>query len=96
MTRTRLAVFDMAGTTVDDRINGGPLVLKSYDDACKANGFKDYKDFCAQGAKWDATKFSAALTKATEDYSKKLEEHNKKKTDEAADKNKKKEEISRK
>ena len=38
MTRTRLAVFDMAGTTVDDRINGVPLVLKSYDDAFRNHG----------------------------------------------------------
>ncbi len=38
MTRTKLAVFDMAGTTVDDRINGLPLVLKSYDDAFKNHG----------------------------------------------------------
>ena len=28
----------MAGTTVDDRINGLPLVLKSYDDAFKNHG----------------------------------------------------------
>ncbi len=33
-----LAVFDMAGTTVDDRINGVPLVLKSYDDAFRKYG----------------------------------------------------------
>lgn len=38
MTQTRLAVFDMAGTTVDDRIDGLPLVLKSYDDAFKNHG----------------------------------------------------------
>ncbi len=38
MTRTRLAVFDMAGTTVDDRIDGLPLVLKSYDDAFRNHG----------------------------------------------------------
>jgi len=38
LTRTRLAVFDMAGTTVDDRINGVPLVLKSYDDAFRNHG----------------------------------------------------------
>lgn len=38
MTRTKLAVFDMAGTTVDDRIDGLPLVLKSYDDAFKNHG----------------------------------------------------------
>ena len=29
----KLVIFDMAGTTVDDEINGTPLVLKSYDDA---------------------------------------------------------------
>ncbi|MBC8497924.1 HAD-IA family hydrolase [Candidatus Bathyarchaeota archaeon] len=29
----RLVVFDMAGTTVDDRVDGVPLVLRSYDDA---------------------------------------------------------------
>ena len=33
-----LTVFDMAGTTVDDRINGVPLVLKSYDDAFRKYG----------------------------------------------------------
>jgi phosphonatase-like hydrolase len=38
MVRTNLAVFDMAGTTVDDRIDGLPLVLKSYDDAFKNHG----------------------------------------------------------
>jgi len=38
MTRTRLVVFDMAGTTVDDRIDGLPLVLKSYDDAFRNHG----------------------------------------------------------
>lgn len=38
MVRTKLAVFDMAGTTVDDRIDGLPLVLKSYDDAFKNHG----------------------------------------------------------
>ncbi len=38
MIRTRLAVFDMAGTTVDDRIDGLPLVLKSYDDAFRNHG----------------------------------------------------------
>ncbi len=34
----RLAVFDMAGTTVDDVIDGVPLVLRSYDDAFKEYG----------------------------------------------------------
>lgn len=38
MVRAKLAVFDMAGTTVDDRIDGLPLVLKSYDDAFKNHG----------------------------------------------------------
>ena len=33
MPKIRLAVFDMAGTTVDDVIDGMPLVLRSYDDA---------------------------------------------------------------
>jgi len=33
-----LAVFDMAGTTVDDRVDGTPLVLKSYDDAFRKYG----------------------------------------------------------
>jgi len=34
----RLAVFDMAGTTVDDLVDGVPLVLKCYDDAFRAHG----------------------------------------------------------
>ena len=38
MNRIRLAVFDMAGTTVDDRVDGLPLVLKSYDDALRSHG----------------------------------------------------------
>lgn len=38
MPRTKLIVFDMAGTTVDDRIDGLPLVLKSYDDAFRNHG----------------------------------------------------------
>ena len=38
MPQVKLAVFDMAGTTVDDRIDGLPLVLKSYDDAFKNHG----------------------------------------------------------
>jgi phosphonatase-like hydrolase len=33
MGKIRLAVFDMAGTTVDDIIDGVPLILRSYDDA---------------------------------------------------------------
>jgi phosphonatase-like hydrolase len=33
-----LAVFDMAGTTVDDRVDGLPLVLKSYDDSLRGHG----------------------------------------------------------
>jgi phosphonatase-like hydrolase len=36
--KIKLAVFDMAGTTVDDRISGVPLVLKSYDDAFREYG----------------------------------------------------------
>ncbi len=31
-------VFDMAGTTVDDVVDGVPLVLKSYDDAFRRHG----------------------------------------------------------
>jgi len=38
MGRIRLAVFDMAGTTVDDVIDGVPLVLRSYDDAFRRRG----------------------------------------------------------
>ena len=34
----KLIVFDMAGTTVDDVIDGVPLVLKSYDEAFRVNG----------------------------------------------------------
>jgi phosphonoacetaldehyde hydrolase len=34
----RLAVFDMAGTTVDDVIDGVPLILRSYDDAFRRHG----------------------------------------------------------
>ena len=40
MNRIKLAVFDMAGTTVDDRVDGLPLVLKSYDDALRSQGVK--------------------------------------------------------
>ena len=36
----RLVIFDMAGTTVDDKIDGKPLVLKSYDDAFRAYGIE--------------------------------------------------------
>jgi len=36
--RLEMVVFDMAGTTVDDRIDGVPLVLKSYDDAFRRHG----------------------------------------------------------
>ena len=36
--RLKLVVFDMAGTTVDDVIDGAPLVLKSYDDAFRRSG----------------------------------------------------------
>ncbi|MFH0851072.1 MAG: HAD-IA family hydrolase [Candidatus Bathyarchaeota archaeon] len=35
--KIRLAVFDMAGTTVDDLVDGVPLVLKCYDDAFRAH-----------------------------------------------------------
>jgi phosphonatase-like hydrolase len=35
--KIRLAVFDMAGTTVDDLVDGVPLVLRCYDDAFKAH-----------------------------------------------------------
>src|SRR4030043_503590 len=38
MAGIRLIVFDMAGTTVDDVIDGTPLVLKSYDDAFRRHG----------------------------------------------------------
>jgi phosphonoacetaldehyde hydrolase len=38
MQKIRLAVFDMAGTTVDDVIDGMPLVLRSYDDAFRRHG----------------------------------------------------------
>jgi len=38
MAKIKLAVFDMAGTTVDDMVDGVPLVLKCYDDAFKAHG----------------------------------------------------------
>ncbi|MCW4049743.1 MAG: HAD-IA family hydrolase [Candidatus Bathyarchaeota archaeon] len=38
MQRVRLVVFDMAGTTVDDRIDNIPLVLKSYSDAFESHG----------------------------------------------------------
>ena len=34
----KLVVFDMAGTTVDDRIDGVPLVLRSYDEAFRSRG----------------------------------------------------------
>jgi len=40
MNLIKLAVFDMAGTTVDDRVDGLPLVLKSYDDALRSHGVK--------------------------------------------------------
>ena len=36
--RLELVVFDMAGTTVDDRVDGVPLVLRSYDDALRSHG----------------------------------------------------------
>ena len=40
MNRIKLVVFDMAGTTVDDRVDGLPLALKSYDDAFRSHGVK--------------------------------------------------------
>ncbi len=36
--KIKLAVFDMAGTTVDDVIDGMPLVLRSYDAAFRRHG----------------------------------------------------------
>ena len=36
--KLQLVVFDMAGTTVDDVVDGVPLVLKSYDDAFRRYG----------------------------------------------------------
>lgn len=36
--KLKLVVFDMAGTTVDDVVDGVPLVLKSYDDAFRRYG----------------------------------------------------------
>ncbi len=36
--KLKLVVFDMAGTTVDDVVEGVPLVLKSYDDAFRRYG----------------------------------------------------------
>jgi phosphonatase-like hydrolase len=36
--KLKLGVFDMAGTTVDDVVDGVPLVLKSYDDAFRRLG----------------------------------------------------------
>ncbi len=38
MGQIRLVVFDMAGTTVDDVIEGVPLVLRSYDEAFRRRG----------------------------------------------------------
>jgi phosphonatase-like hydrolase len=38
MVKIKLAVFDMAGTTVDDLVDGVPLVLKCYDEAFRAYG----------------------------------------------------------
>jgi phosphonatase-like hydrolase len=38
MSGIKLAILDMAGTTVDDVIDGMPLVLKSYDDAFQRYG----------------------------------------------------------
>ena len=36
--KLRLAIFDMSGTTVDDIVDGLPLVLKCYDDAFREHG----------------------------------------------------------
>jgi phosphonatase-like hydrolase len=36
--KTELVIFDMAGTTVDDIVDGVPLVLKSYKDAFRNHG----------------------------------------------------------
>lgn len=36
--RLKLIIFDMAGTTVDDIVDGLPLILKCYDDAFRKNG----------------------------------------------------------
>jgi phosphonatase-like hydrolase len=38
--RLKLVVFDMAGTTVDDRIDGIPLVLRSYGEAFRSRGME--------------------------------------------------------
>lgn len=38
MRKLQLVIFDMAGTTVDDEVDGTPLVLKSYDDAFRRYG----------------------------------------------------------
>jgi phosphonatase-like hydrolase len=38
MSEIKLAILDMAGTTVDDVIDDVPLVLKSYDDAFRSFG----------------------------------------------------------
>jgi len=38
LAKVRLVVFDMAGTTVDDVIDGVPLVLRSYDEAFRRHG----------------------------------------------------------
>jgi phosphonoacetaldehyde hydrolase len=38
LAKIKLAVFDMAGTTVDDVIDGVPIVLKSYHDAFNEYG----------------------------------------------------------
>jgi phosphonoacetaldehyde hydrolase len=38
MSQIKLVVFDMAGTTIDDVIDGVPLVLRCYDEAFKTHG----------------------------------------------------------
>jgi hypothetical protein len=52
---------------------------KLFEEAAKANGFKDYKDFTTQGAKWDATKFSAASTAAANEFTEKVKKYNEEK-----------------
>jgi hypothetical protein len=55
---------------------------KTYDDAARANGFKDYKDFCEQGARWDSTRFGNAVKRAVEGYTKRVTEWQRKQAEE--------------
>ncbi|MHC4597957.1 MAG: zinc ribbon domain-containing protein [Planctomycetota bacterium] len=48
---------------------------RALDEAARAAGFKDYRDFCTQGAKWDATKFSQAATEASKEYSERVQRY---------------------